>query len=306
MTPAFLISTSRSHGCGQRPTASVDRRCEASEAERVGGRRACWAMARSRGTPGTAICWSVCFGPRSPSGSSRRSSTALGRLTDPKLPDRLLVHDWRSHSPKFAARSSDTLLSRAAWTSALLSVARGRMRAAGRDRPGRGVSSCSSRRGTALRAARRPCFAHQARPRQAVVDAVPCGTRGSKGTRPLALLSSRSCVLHAIAWAMKGSRSGPDLAASADKSPEALLIAILDPNRAFEAKYAGFTVATMDGRVLTGLIANESATAVTLRRQDGKEDVLLRSQIEEMTILGAVADARRARERLEAAATWPT
>jgi putative heme-binding domain-containing protein len=60
------------------------------------------------------------------------------------------------------------------------------------------------------------------------------------------------------------------------------LIAILDPSRAFEAKYANFSIATVDGRVMNGLIASESATAVTLRRQDGKEDVLLRSQIEEM------------------------
>jgi putative heme-binding domain-containing protein len=79
---------------------------------------------------------------------------------------------------------------------------------------------------------------------------------------------------------------GPDLAALSDKSPEALLIAILDPNRAFETKYAGFSVATVDGRVLNGIIASESATSVNLRSQDGKEDVLLRSQIEEMAASG--------------------
>ncbi len=84
----------------------------------------------------------------------------------------------------------------------------------------------------------------------------------------------------------EGVEVGPDLAALADKSPEALLIAILDPNRAFETKFASFTVATHDGRVLSGMVSNESATAVTLRRQDGKEDVLLRSQIEEMTSSG--------------------
>ena len=64
------------------------------------------------------------------------------------------------------------------------------------------------------------------------------------------------------------------------------MIAILDPNRAFETKYASFTIATGDGRVLNGLVSNESATAVTLRRQDGKEDVLLRSQIDEMASSG--------------------
>ena len=75
---------------------------------------------------------------------------------------------------------------------------------------------------------------------------------------------------------------GPDLATLNDKSPEALLIAILDPNRAFESRYAGFTVATDDGRILSGLISGETASAVTLRLQEGRDAVLLRSQIDEM------------------------
>ena len=79
---------------------------------------------------------------------------------------------------------------------------------------------------------------------------------------------------------------GPNLGALAEKSPEALLIAILDPNRAFESRYAGFTVATVDGRLLTGLIGSETANAVTLRRQEGKEDVVLRRDIEEMAASG--------------------
>jgi putative heme-binding domain-containing protein len=83
-----------------------------------------------------------------------------------------------------------------------------------------------------------------------------------------------------------GVEVGPDLATLTDKSPEALLIAIMDPNRAFETKYAGFAIAMVDGRVLNGLIASESATAVTLRRQEGKDDVLLRSDIQEMAASG--------------------
>jgi hypothetical protein len=38
--------------------------------------------------------------------------------------------------------------------------------------------------------------------------------------------------------------------------------------------------------LVTGLIASETASAVTLRRQEGKEDVVLRSDIEEMTASG--------------------
>ena len=78
----------------------------------------------------------------------------------------------------------------------------------------------------------------------------------------------------------------PDLAALTDRSPEALLVAILDPNRAFEAKYADFTIQTTDGRVLNGLVAAETGSAVTIRRPEGKEDVLLRSEIDAMAASG--------------------
>src|SRR5208283_4605071 len=57
-------------------------------------------------------------------------------------------------------------------------------------------------------------------------------------------------------------------------------------NRAFESRYASFTVATKDCRLITGIVASETANSVTLRRQEGKEDVILRSDIEEMTASG--------------------
>ena len=152
--------------------------------------------------------------------------------------------------------------------------------------------SCRDR---AMRARAEAVFAHQARPREAVVDAYRSAL-GIKGDRAAGAAVFQKLCVSCHRMGNDGVEVGPDLATLNDKSPESLLIAILDPNRAFEAKYAGFTVATVDGRVLNGLIASESATAVTLRRQDGKDDVLLRSDIEEMSASGQSLDARRARE----------
>ena len=86
--------------------------------------------------------------------------------------------------------------------------------------------------------------------------------------------------------AKRGGRGGPRPGRSDRQVAESLLVAILDPNRALEAKYTNFTVQTQDGRILTGLIASETATSVTLRRQEGKEDVLLRADIEAMAASG--------------------
>jgi putative membrane-bound dehydrogenase-like protein len=208
---------------------------------------------------------------------------ALGRTADPKLAD-LLVHDWRGHSPQVKGAIVDLLLSRSAWTTSFLrALEDGYVPAAELDPARR--QRLLSRRDEKQKARAEAIFAHQAKPRQAIVDSYR-PVLSMKGDRAAgAALFDKLCAsCHRLA--NHGVDVGPDLAALNDKSAESLLIAILDPNRAFEAKYASFTVATVDGRVLTGLIASESATSLTLRRQDGKDDVMLRSDIQEMAAAG--------------------
>lgn len=79
-----------------------------------------------------------------------------------------------------------------------------------------------------------------------------------------------------------GQEVGAPLAALQNKSTEALLTAILDPNRATEAKFTAYSVLLKDGRVLNGLIIEETATSLTLAKADGARDVLLRVDIDEL------------------------
>ncbi|MBL8796150.1 MAG: HEAT repeat domain-containing protein [Planctomycetia bacterium] len=84
----------------------------------------------------------------------------------------------------------------------------------------------------------------------------------------------------------EGRSVGPDLNSIQNRAPDALLVAILDPNREVPSNYISYTLATKDGRVLTGILAAETAASVTLRRAEGAEDIVLRSQIEELTPSG--------------------
>lgn len=78
-----------------------------------------------------------------------------------------------------------------------------------------------------------------------------------------------------------GMEVGPDLlAALRNKSRETLLTDILDPSREVDPRYVSYLIETKEGRVLTGLVAVETASSLTLRRADRVEDTLLRSQIE--------------------------
>lgn len=83
-----------------------------------------------------------------------------------------------------------------------------------------------------------------------------------------------------------GQEVGPDIASLTDRSPEALLTAILDPNRAVEAKYLQFTAETTAGLTVSGMISAETAGSLTLRQSDGKELVLSRDEISELAGTG--------------------
>jgi len=216
-------------------------------------------------------------------GLQQAAVTALGRTSDPKVAE-LLLHDWKGHSPQVRGAIVDVLLNRSAWTASFLSALEGGVVPAAELDPAR-QQRLLSRRDPALKARAQAVFAHQVKARQTVVDSYRSAL-GIQGDRAAGANVFHKVCASCHRLGTDGVEVGPDLATLTDKSAESLLIAILDPNRAFETKYTNFTVATVDGRVLNGMIAGESATSLTLRGQEAKEDVLLRSEIQEMAASG--------------------
>ncbi len=80
----------------------------------------------------------------------------------------------------------------------------------------------------------------------------------------------------------EGSQIGPDLTGMAVHPKEQLLAEILDPNRSVEANYRTYLIATLDGRVLSGLLASESRTAIELIDAEGKQQSILREDIDQL------------------------
>lgn len=91
-------------------------------------------------------------------------------------------------------------------------------------------------------------------------------------------------VCHKLSGA--GHEVGPDLAMIANKSPGWMLQEILDPSRNLDSRYSQFVIATRQGQTYSGLLAEETPTSITLKMQEGRSQVLLRSEIEEMTATG--------------------
>ena len=79
-----------------------------------------------------------------------------------------------------------------------------------------------------------------------------------------------------------GTEVGPNLAAMASRGAEAVLVNVLDPNREVTPQYVDYIVETNDNRTLTGMLAAETATGVTLRRAENATDTVLRSNIKRM------------------------
>ncbi len=76
-----------------------------------------------------------------------------------------------------------------------------------------------------------------------------------------------------------GHEVGPDLASVTNRTKEDLLLQILDPNAYIVPGYEEYAVETTDGRLVTGVMAKESATTITLRRAGAEEEIILRNNI---------------------------
>ncbi|MFM8284888.1 MAG: PVC-type heme-binding CxxCH protein [Planctomycetaceae bacterium] len=115
--------------------------------------------------------------------------------------------------------------------------------------------------------------------RQKVIDDVlPVVLAGGDVARGRGLFAQQCAKCHRHSG--EGGQVGPDLTGMAVHPPQELLVHILDPNRSVEGNFRAYTVATDDGRVVTGLLAGESRTALEIIDAEGKRHPIQRAEIE--------------------------
>ncbi|MEO2047007.1 MAG: PVC-type heme-binding CxxCH protein [Pirellulales bacterium] len=83
-----------------------------------------------------------------------------------------------------------------------------------------------------------------------------------------------------------GVRVGPDIGDTRVKTAAQLLTDILQPNRAIDSNYMGYTVLMDSGRSYTGLLLAESAGSLTLQQEENKTVTLAKDQVEEIQASG--------------------
>ena len=79
-----------------------------------------------------------------------------------------------------------------------------------------------------------------------------------------------------------GHEVGPDLLPLTTRYKEVFLADILVPSQSVETGFEEYLIETVDGRSISGIIAKETPTTVTIRRAKGEEDNILRGNVKSM------------------------
>ena len=222
--------------------------------------------------------------PRQSQAIQLAAATALSKLRDPRIPQ-LLMTDWASHTPTLRALILDSLLSRDEWTAELLAALEQAKLPPAQIDARRRQQLLSAKSETIRQRAEKVFAAGGDASRQSVLERYAAAqTLSGDLTRGKQAFSKRCAACHRLENV--GHHVGPDLAALGNKTPESLLVSILDPNRAIEDRYLDYVVVTDDGQTLSGLLGSETGTSLTLLGQDGKTTTVLRQQIEELRSTG--------------------
>ncbi len=217
--------------------------------------------------------------PQNAAGLQSAALTVLGRIGDERVPG-LLTTGWKAHTPALKSQILDLLLSRAAWQRQLLDLVEKKViPAADVDLTRR--QRLLTHRDAALRERAAKLLEGTVNPdRQKVVDAYKEATTLPGDARRGKDIFAKACAAcHSLEGV--GHNVGPDLRTVATKTPLYLLTEILDPSRNVDSRYVSYIALTRAGRTFTGILASETATSITLRGQEGKDQVLLRGELEE-------------------------
>jgi putative membrane-bound dehydrogenase-like protein len=221
------------------------------------------------------------LGPQNPPELQTAAVQALAAQDHPKAADLLLEH-WDGYGPAVRREAVEALCARPARLAKLLDavaakrVVPSQLESARREQLRRHSNAALRQRAQVLFA-----DAGNADRRKVIDDHRATLDLPADPARGKVVFQKNCMTCHRLGD--EGHDVGPDLrAVLGNKTREALLADLLDPNREVDPRYVNYQVMTTAGRVVTGLLAVETPASVTLRRADKAEDTILRTQIDSM------------------------
>ena len=197
----------------------------------------------------------------------------------------VLLGNWKSYSPSRKNRVLQQLVSANRSTQSLLAAISGKQIAANEIGP---VFRhfLTTHRAPKIRSQAIELLGPQATGRDELVAKRLAKVNGFTGSAANGgtLFATHCVVCHNLGG--NGNAAGPDLASLGDKTPRALLTAILNPNKAVEDRFVIYSVTTKTGAGIAGMITGESANSITLMDLTGQARQLLRADIATLSSLG--------------------
>lgn len=208
----------------------------------------------------------------------------LGNFADAGVAD-VLIAAWPQLSPQLKEPAMEVLCARPDRTAALFAAIEvGRVPSGDLTLPR--LQLLAKSKNTAIRErAQKMLTAAKPGRRQDVVEAYRDALTLTGDFERGRLVFQKNCSVCHKAGGI-GHEIGPNMATIKTRGAEFILTNLLDPSREVNPQFVNYVVVTSDGRTMTGLIAAESAAALTLRRAENASDTVLRADIEELQSTG--------------------
>ncbi len=224
-----------------------------------------------------------CLQTAQPPELQRAALETLGLFGNDKTPG-IILESWAGMSPQVRATATEVFLSRSEWITAFLDAVEAKKIARGDVDPARvELLKKSPARVVGVRTAK--LFGTVASNRQQVFESYrkALDIKGDAG-RGKVVFKNNCSACHKLDNV--GEEVGADLKAVKDRGLESVLLNILDPNREVKPQFLTYAVELKNGRLVTGMITQETATGLTIRRPDGTTEAIARPQIDQLRSSG--------------------
>ena len=215
--------------------------------------------------------------PAEPQTVQLAAVASLGRFGDAPISEPLMSR-WATLTPRVRDAALTVLLGRPDRAAALLrAVEKGMVRQA--ELSSTQIQFLTGHRVTEVRdLAGRVLATGRKSERQEVVNAFqPALQLKGDPSRGRTLFVERCASCHRLGG--EGFAVGPDLVSVRNSGREKWLVSVLDPNRELLPQFVAYEVETGDDESLQGILAEETATRITLRQAYAKDTVLARADI---------------------------
>ncbi len=207
----------------------------------------------------------------------------LAKYNEPAVAE-ILLEAWPTLSPQLRASATETLFSRTEWIMAFLDAVEAEKVPLSEIDPVR-VQLLKQDRNEEIQSRAKSLFKATLSKRQDVVAAYQKALSIKGDLEKGKEIFKKECsACHKLENV--GTSVGADLSAVRNRGLDAVLLNILDPNREVKPQYVSYVLVTDEGLTHTGMIAEETANSVTIRRADGTTMSILRVHIDELRSTG--------------------